>query len=133
MLAEIGIPHHHMGMITGTGRIRDIYRNGDIVVSTSLYETLPGTLVEGQAYGCIPVSFNRGGQSDIVEHGITGWLCEFSDTSLQANAEAIAEGIIKASQAPFDIRRRMAESVIRKFSAESVAKQYITLFRSLLK
>ncbi len=131
-LSGIGIKAHHSGIITGAERIRDIYRDGDIVVSTSLYETLPGTLVEGQAYGCIPVSFNRGGQGDIVESGVTGWLCEFNDTSLQANAESIADGIVKAAHASIETRRKMAENVIDKFSAESVAKKYISLFNTLI-
>lgn len=128
----IALRHRHLGIINGADRIRDIYLHGDIVVSTSLYETLPGTLVEGQAYGCVPVSFSRGGQSDIITHRETGWLCDFNEESLQANAGAIAEGIIWAAHAPEDTRRKMLSNVISRFSAESVAKRYIALFSSLL-
>lgn len=128
----IALRHRHLGMINGADRIRDIYLHGDIVVSTSLYETLPGTLVEGQAYGCVPVSFSRGGQSDIITHRETGWLCDFNEKSLQASAGAIAEGIIWAAHAPEDTRRKMLSNVMSRFSAESVAKRYIDLFSSLL-
>ena len=54
-LAGVAIEHHHLGRISGEENVRDVYCHGDAVVSTSLYETLPGTLVEGQVYGCVPV------------------------------------------------------------------------------
>lgn len=131
-LEGMSIAHRHLGKLKGEEAVRNVYMEGDIVVSTSLYETLPGTLVEGQAYGCIPVSFNRGGQSDIIDHGISGYLCEFNPDSIEANARAIAEGIKLAAHAPEEMRRHMMEDVVDKFSATSVAGRYIGLFKDLL-
>ncbi len=58
-----GIPYRHLGMITDSRLVSDLYAASRIILSTSLYETLPGTLIEGMAGGCIPVSFAQGGQS----------------------------------------------------------------------
>lgn len=133
----IAIPHRHLGMVRGEEAIRKIYEEGDIAVSSSSYETLPGTLVEAQAYGCIPVSFNQGGQSDIVDHLKTGYIAEYSPAAVEGGRR-LAEGIVWAiSQLGADEKREnilkaMRDNVVRRFSAESVAEAYINLIRSML-
>ncbi len=62
----MGIPHRHLGMVKGEENVREVYENADVLVSASSYETLPGTLVEAQAYGCIPVSFDQGGRAILL-------------------------------------------------------------------
>jgi len=131
LLNDIAINHRYLGVVHGEDKIRQVYRDADIVVSTSFYETLPGTLVEGQANGCIPVSFTRGGQRDIVSHLHTGYLADWSDDIREAG-ERIAEGIIWASAQGEEIRRDMAESVMQRFSAKVIADEYIGLFDRLM-
>lgn len=125
------IGHTHLGVLHGNRDIRRAYRGCGIVVSTSDYETLPGTLIEGQAYGCIPVATNHGGQSDIIEHKVTGWLAPWND-SPSIRAEEIARGILwayeKCKSPDFEnIRLLMKTSVNKKFSAPMVARQIIQL------
>ena len=129
---NIAIKHRHLGLISGEENIRNVYRQCDAVISTSLYETLPGTLVEGQVYGCIPVSFGRGGQSDIVDHLDTGYIAQWDD-DIHAAAEHIADGIIWAKQQDKEeICRRMLESARSRFDAPVIARKYLDLFHSLL-
>ena len=64
-LANVGIRHTHLGRIS-PDEIKDVYQSGSVVVSSSEWETLPGTLIEGQAWGCVPVALDHGGQSDII-------------------------------------------------------------------
>lgn len=125
-LRHFAVPHVHLGMLKGASEIRAAYEDCDIVVSTSDYETLPGTLVEGQAYGCIPVAIDHGGQRDIVEHLRTGWLATWND-SLSIRAGLIAEGIVWAyrNRDNDELRKRMKESVARKFSAKQVARRIL--------
>jgi glycosyltransferase involved in cell wall biosynthesis len=133
-LSGFGIKHTHLGVVKGEKNVRNLYSGCDIVVSTSLYETLPGTLVEGQAYGCIPVAFNRGGQPDIIDHAETGFLAAWSD-DLSVAGIRIADGIAWAAEAlknDPEILARMDSSARSRFSCESVAARYITLFNSLL-
>ena len=93
---------------------------------------MPGTLVEGQVYGCIPVSFGRGGQSDIIDHLSTGYIADWDD-DLHRAAANIADGIIWASRQPAaEIRARMLASARARFSAPTVATAYLRLFHSLL-
>lgn len=86
-LDDLRLPHIHLGTVSGD-TARELYAHADIVLSTSLYETLPGTLIEGQAAGAIPVSFDRGGQRDIIRSDAEGRLVPFGDTAALATALA---------------------------------------------
>ena len=123
----IAVTHKHLGVISSEDKVREVYLGCDAVVSTSLYETLPGTLVEGQVYGCMPVSFGRGGQSDIVDHKNTGYIAEWSD-DIKVAASNIAEGIVWAMRQPADeMRRRMLASARSRFAAKVVAERYLKM------
>lgn len=131
-LSGMELAHRHLGMVRGEEALKEMYGNLDIIVSSSSYETLPGTLVEAQAYGCIPVSFDRGGQSDIIDHLSTGYLAKYSGTEEQS-ARNLAEGIAWAVECVGDKEKRMeiiekmCRNVEKKFSASSVAKAYLAL------
>lgn len=131
LLDRIAMPHRHLGVIAGDAAVRRIYEECDAVLSTSLWETLPGTLVEGQAYGAIPVSFDRGGQSDIVDHEQTGYLARWNDDPEQA-ARNIAEGLIWAfhHHSP-ELTEHMRLSAQKKFAADAVASRYMALFKEV--
>lgn len=136
VLDDIAVSHHHLGMVKGDSAIRKVYENADILVSSSSYETLPGTLVEAQAYGCIPVSFDRGGQRDIVEHLNTGFIAELQDERSRS-VENLAKGILWAISIVKDIPRlndmkqKMRLNVEQKFSASAVARSYLSLIESM--
>ena len=74
LLDQLCLPHTHLGTVKGIEALVNIYTQADVVLSTSRFETLPGTLVEGMACGCIPVSFGAGGQADIIDHLTTGYI-----------------------------------------------------------
>lgn len=129
LFERIAIPHTHLGPISSE-EVRRRMLASHIVVSSSLYETLPGTLIEGEAAGCVPVAFDRGGQSDIITHLDTGYLARFGDSPADA-ARSLAEGIAWAAARPESLRPRLVADVERKFAAQAVARRYISLFRSL--
>lgn len=113
-------PHIHYGPVTDPHTLRELYAHASVLLSSALYETLPTTLIEGQAAGCIPVSFDSSGQTDIIEHLVTGYLARSFDT------DDLAAGISYALTGPVDpqtLRRRVAE----KYSSRAVARQYIDL------
>lgn len=131
LIDNIHIPVSHQGKVSPRN-IRGIYESAHIVVSTSSHETLPGTLIEGQAWGCIPVAFRRGGQSDIIDHKVTGYLADW-DSNLHIRSRSIAEGILWAAdilekEEGSTIRELMLKSVCDRFSEEAVAERYIDLF-----
>lgn len=124
-LHKLRFPHFHAGRINDPNLLRDLYARSRVVLSSSLYETLPGTLIEGQASGCIPVTFGRGGQADIVTHLSDGYIARYADT------RDLAKGILWALSHPVD-RQELHDSVRRRFSAKAVARSYIELFHQLM-
>lgn len=136
-MRDVPIRHQHKGEVRGEEALRTIYSECDAVVSSSLYETLPGTLVEGQVYGCIPVSFDRGGQRDIIDHERTGFLAVREDDAAKAGAN-LGEGLMWAyriwsdKEALAQMRKDMYRSAKEKFDAAVIARKYIDLFDSIL-
>jgi len=124
-LDTLRFPHQHLGTINDPQMLRQLYASAKVVISSSLYETLPGTLIEGLASGALPVSFGRGGQADIIDHKVNGYIAEYRNTTDFAN------GIVWALHQRPD-RQALHEDVRRRFSASSVAARYIDLFRELL-
>lgn len=119
-LDGLNFKHQYLGPVNDPARLRELYSQAHTVISTSLYETLPGTLIEGQAAGAMPVSFDRGGQADIIRGNTDGRLIPFGDTT--AMAAALDE--VLATDHDRDALRK---TVAQRFSAPSVARKYIEL------
>lgn len=126
MLDKLRFPYMYIGRINDSNILRELYAQAKVVISTSLYETLPGTLIEGQASGCLPVTFDHGGQRDIVTHMQNGYLANYKDYI------DFAEGITWALDTP-TLDTDLHAGVKRKFSSEAIAERYIELFDELLK
>lgn len=142
LLDYLPIENTFIGEVYDKSKIEEIYLSHDIVLSTSKWETLPGTLIEGQAYGCLPIAFNSGGQCDIIDDGLTGVLvqrcerrdCVATEEETCANdAERFADGIkrgvemVKSGNESLQMAERLHESVSTKFNAEEIARRYLKL------
>ena len=125
LLDRLELPYTYVDTIKGIDKLTDIYTQADIVLSTSRFETLPGTLIEGMACGCTAVSFGAGGQSDIIDHLATGYIAP------EVEPEAIAAGIAWAASATID-RSNQHRAMADKFAAPTVARRYIELCENLL-
>ncbi len=124
VLADIAIPYQYMGYVGDEDELATLYSAADVVVSSSLSETFGQTLIEAQACGCIPVSFNNSGQTDIIRHMETGYLAEYQ------SAEDLARGIAWALQADIP-RQQLRQHAARHFSGDAVASQYIRLYQEI--
>lgn len=125
LLEELEMPYRHLGKVSDTPTLASLYASSKVVLSTSLYETLPGTVIEGMSAGCVAVTTGDGGQRDIVDHLSTGYMARSRD------AGDIARGIIMALDADIAPQRLHTE-IERKFSARNVALQYIELIKETI-
>ena len=121
LLEELSIDYTYLGVIPGK-RVGRLFAQADVVLSTSHYETLPGTLVEGLASGCVAVAFNSGGQSDIVDHLETGYLAKYE------NVVDFVDGIEWALTKAAVSRQHLHHIMETRFSAQMVAERYLNLF-----
>ena len=119
-LSRLQIPYELTGPINSV-QVGELLSKAQVVLNTSLYETFGNTLLEGQASGAMPVSFDRGGQVDIIDHMQSGFLAPFGDVA--AVARGIEWGL--AGRISPESLRAAAEA---RFSAEAVARQYESLF-----
>ena len=125
VLSRLRFSYRHLGLIRDEKVMRMLYAMSRIVLSTSLYETLGATLVEGQAAGAIPVTFGGDGREDVVRHLETGYIARGRD------AASIAEGILWAIRNDVD-RDMLHREALSNFGAEACPDRYIELFSSLV-
>ena len=125
LLDSLKIPYVSLGNITDADRLAQIYAHSDVVLSSSSFESLPSTLIEGMAAGAVPVGFGGDGRDEIIDHLSTGYLARRGDCADMAagikwaiGAETSREILHKAAAARFD-------SVL-------IARRYIDLFNKIL-
>ena len=123
-LEQVPVNYTYVGPIA-PAEVFQILQHSDVVISSSHYESFGGTLVEGMLAGCVPVSFNNGGQTDIITHLQTGYLAQYPSTA------DLARGIQWAMySAP--AKQHLKTEAQNRFSEESVANAYVALIESLL-
>lgn len=130
-LDDLALPYTLHGTVADKSRLKELYARAGAVVSPSLFETLPGTLVEGQALGALPVAFDRGGQRDIIDHLDTGYLADWDEDPRRAG-ENLARGLLWALDRAAEpgMAQRLHDSVNRKFAAPAVADAFIHLIQN---
>lgn len=124
-LSSLRFPYLWTGPVFDPGLLRQIYASAKVVLSSSSYETLPGTLIEGQAAGCLAVTFGRGGQNDIVDHGVNGFIAREDDPLSLAHClmDALAMDVN---------REELHKTVDERFGAAKIARKFISLFEEIL-
>lgn len=126
-LSSLRLRHIHLGPVTDPERMAALYAHATAVLSTSVRETLPGTLIEGMAAGATPVTTGHGGQADIIAHGIDGFIADPS-TPLKELPGVLAFHLHTALTSPFP-REEQHSAVARRFAPDAVAHSFIQLLK----
>lgn len=127
-LSALRIDHVALGPVANPEHIKSIMAHAEVVLSTSKWETLPGTLVEGLAAGAVAVTTGNGGQVDIVVDDTLGRIVEASAASL---AGALDEAFAIARTTGDEGRRNRHAAIASLFDADRIARRYADLFESL--
>lgn len=108
-------------------KIIQMYISSTIVVVPSLcFETFSRTVIEGMSQRCIVIATDRGGPTEIIKNGKTGFLFEKGDYN------QLARIVINLYQNPEVIKKIQEEArkfAIKNFSPEKIAKQYDLIFQ----
>ena len=109
--------------------IRDILSLFDVFALSSTMEGISLTLLEAMAAGKPVVATNVGGNPEVVEEGVTGFL------SPAKEPVKLAAGIIKVLNNP-ELARRLGEKgkqrVEEKFSLEAMVLEYLKIYHEIL-
>lgn len=101
----------------------------NLFVSSSLWEGLPTVVLEAMACHCPVVATDIPGTNELVRDGVNGWLAPASDS------QCLAEVIVKALRSPDDAAKYVltAQDTIQQFSIAAIARQYESLYQSLIR
>lgn len=103
------------------------YRAAVVMVVPSLSENLSCAIMEALSCGTPVCCFNIGGNGDMVEHQINGYLAKEKD------CDDLARGIQECIAHSVEWGASARESVVKKYAVDVVAKQYVELYKELAK
>jgi len=105
-----------------------MYNIADVIIVPSLEENLSNSIIESLACGIPVVSFDIGGNSDMIEHKKNGYL------SQNISSKDLAKGISWVLE--YDNYKKLSsysrEKVLKEFDSKVVAKRYIELYKDVL-
>lgn len=105
-----------------------LYNASDVVVVPSRQENLSNTIMESMSCGTPVVAFNTGGNSDLIDHKINGYLANAFDS------DDLFYGIRYVLDNNFmdELSNNAREKIVNRFSYSKVAKEYIELYKEIL-
>ena len=125
---DLGFRTHYLGSLADDVSLVTLYSAVDVMIVPSLQENLSNAIMESLACGIPVVGFDIGGNSDMIEHQINGYLAKPFDAS------DLAHGIewILNNENYDELCKNAREKVLREFDSEVVAKKYIELYADIL-
>lgn len=119
---------HYIGTISDDISLVTIYNSVDVVLVPSLQENLSNVILESLACGTPVVAFNIGGNSDLIDHKVSGYLAQPFDT------DDLAAGLMwildhKEYQV---LSKNARDKAVGQFDSEIVAKNYIALYEEII-
>jgi glycosyltransferase involved in cell wall biosynthesis len=100
----------------------------DVLVNASDPEPFGLTLVEAQALGVPALAVGRGGPTEIIEHGQSGWLVPSGDP---ADLAAGVAALLDDPELAAGIRERGRASYQRRFTADAGVARFAGALRDL--
>lgn len=111
--------------------VKSLYGIADIVLSTSIEpEAFGRTIIEAQAMERLVIASGIGGAAETIENGVTGYHYHPEDTRGLASAIDNCITMIGTDEAKA-ITHKARESVIEKFSLDSMLSKVIKLYETI--
>lgn len=125
---DLGFKTHYLGHLYDDISLVTLYNAVNVMVVPSLQENLSNIIMESLSCGTPVVAFDVGGNGDMIEHKVNGYLAKPFDTN------DLASGIEWILNAPnySELCRNAREKVLREFDSRIVVKKYIELYKALL-
>ncbi|EIF50098.1 glycosyltransferase family 4 protein [Sulfurovum sp. AR] len=126
--SDFGFKTHYLGNLHDDVSLVTLYSAVDLMVVPSLQENLSNAILESLACATPVVSFDIGGNSDMVVHQQTGYLVKPFETDDLACG---IEWVLNASNYS-ELCQNAREKVLKEFDSSLVAKKYIKLYQEIL-
>lgn len=124
----LGFTAHYMGQIDDDADLIHMYSAADVMIVPSLQENLSNAIMESLSCATPVVAFAIGGNDDMIEHDVNGYLAKPFDT------DDLARGIAWVLDHPqYDaLCAHARQKVVESFDAKIVARQYRALYESIV-
>jgi glycosyltransferase involved in cell wall biosynthesis len=118
----------YFGYLHDDVTLRLLYSAADVMVVPSLQENLSNAIMESMACGTPVVGFSVGGNGDLIDHKLNGYLATPFDS------QDLAQGIswILESADYGNLSTSAREKIVCCFDSKVVSAQYIKLYQQLL-
>jgi len=118
---------HYLGRLHDDVTLRVLYSATDVMIVPSLQENLSNAIMESLACATPVVGFEVGGNSDLIEHQVNGYLAQPFDVG------GLAKGIewVLNAENYTQLCANAREKVVTTFDSQSVAKQYIAFYKKI--
>ena len=126
---DVNIPIHYVGYVSDTNELVSLYNLASLMVVPSLTENLSCAIMESLSCETPVCAFNIGGNGDMIDHKMNGYLAKEQDN------EDLANGIIWCLENNEDriLSKNARDKVLNNYTPEIVSKQYKGLYESLIK
>ena len=124
-----GIKVIDKGVINDSQGVVSLYRACSVTIVPSLSENLSCTIMEAMSCGSPVVAFDVGGNRDMIDHQVNGYLAK------EQNSEDLARGILWCLENNHEgqLALKARQKVLENYSYEIIGEKYATLYRSLNK
>lgn len=117
---------NYLGYIHDDITLSIIYSAADIFVMPSIQDNLPNTVLESMACGTPVTAFNIGGNPDMIEHKINGYLAQ------PFEIDDLAEGIKWVLTDAKELSLKARKKILNNYSQELITDKYTELFKKIL-
>ena len=105
-----------------------MYNTADVVIVPSLQENLANSIIESLSCGVPVIAFNIGGNADMIDHKVNGYLANNLDVKDMANG--VTWALDNDNYIEVSIKSR--EKVLSFFDRKIVVRQYINLYKEIV-
>jgi len=125
---DVSIPIHYVGYVGNTEELVSLYNLASVMVVPSLTENLSCAIMESLSCATPVVAFNIGGNGDMIEHEVNGYLANEKDDA------DLAKGILwcLGNNEGNRFGKAGREKVLREYTNEVVCRQYVALYKSII-
>ena len=126
---DVPFPVRYTGRLYDDVSLVTLYNAADVTIVPSRQENLSNTIMESLSCGTPVVGFDIGGNGDLIDHEINGYLAQAYEP------EDLAMGIMWGLAGTGSLEPAMVaarEKVLNKFDYPVIARRYEALYRAIL-
>jgi len=128
LAAELGISEH-VTFLGAIDNVAEILAQLDLFILPSEYESFGLAALEAMACGVPVIASRAGGLPEVVEHGVTGLLCDVGDPQCMAH---MAYQLVRDDERRRAMGKAARESALARFPLERVVGQYEDFYAEVI-